>query len=189
MANKYSRLVNVEPNALKILHSQTYSMDDKLKYANNLCRRNGIPEFRDFDELLEAASEAPLTDFEIGAMFDSITDQQRTMAREHIASNYSNDPPSKPNSKSSSGGCYIATSAYGSYDCPEVWVLRRYRDQELANRRFGRLFIGSYYKISPLLVKAFGSSDWFNDFARSILDKWIRSLRIKGYSDQPYFDK
>ena len=28
---------------------------------------------------------------------------------------------------SSSGGCYIATCVYGSYDCPEVWTLRRFR--------------------------------------------------------------
>ena len=30
--------------------------------------------------------------------------------------------------ETSSGGCYVATAVYGSYDCPEVWVLRRYRD-------------------------------------------------------------
>ncbi|MFR9028073.1 MAG: DUF2726 domain-containing protein [Clostridium sp.] len=28
-------------------------------------------------------------------------------------------------------GCYIATAVYGSYDCPQVWVLRRFRDQIL----------------------------------------------------------
>ena len=26
-------------------------------------------------------------------------------------------------------GCYIATCVYGSYDCPQVWILRRYRDE------------------------------------------------------------
>lgn len=29
---------------------------------------------------------------------------------------------------SSNDGCYIATSVYGSYDCPEVWNLRCFRD-------------------------------------------------------------
>ena len=42
---------------------------------------------------------------------------------------------------SSSGGCYIATCAYGSYDCPEVWTLRRFRDNTLAKNIFGRAFI------------------------------------------------
>jgi len=31
----------------------------------------------------------------------------------------------------SSAGCYIATAVYGSYNCPEVWTLRRYRDIKL----------------------------------------------------------
>ncbi|AZA83149.1 hypothetical protein C1637_19580 [Chryseobacterium lactis] len=29
----------------------------------------------------------------------------------------------------SQGACYIATAVYGSYDCSEVWILRRFRDQ------------------------------------------------------------
>ncbi len=28
-------------------------------------------------------------------------------------------------------GCYIATCVYGSYDCPQVWTLRRFRDYTL----------------------------------------------------------
>ena len=31
-----------------------------------------------------------------------------------------------------SGGCYVATCVYGSYDCPQVWTLRRFRDNTLA---------------------------------------------------------
>ena len=31
-------------------------------------------------------------------------------------------------SNPSSGPCYVATAVYGSYDCPEVWTLRRFRD-------------------------------------------------------------
>ena len=27
---------------------------------------------------------------------------------------------------SSAGPCYVATAVYGSYDCPEVWTLRRF---------------------------------------------------------------
>ena len=42
-------------------------------------------------------------------------------------------------SGSSSDGCYIATSVYGSYDCPEVWTLRRFRDEYLKGSVYGRL--------------------------------------------------
>lgn len=30
-------------------------------------------------------------------------------------------------------GCYVATCVYGSYDCPEVWTLRRFRDYSSLN--------------------------------------------------------
>ena len=40
-----------------------------------------------------------------------------------------------------SGNCYVAIAVYGSYDCPQVWTLRRFRDYELAKSRLGRAFV------------------------------------------------
>ncbi len=57
------------------------------------------------------------------------------------------------------GGCYIATAVYGSYDCPQVWALRRYRDEKLASHFYGRIFIYVYYSVSPVLVKCFGGKE------------------------------
>ena len=51
-------------------------------------------------------------------------------------------------------GCYIATCVYGSYDCPEVWTLRRFRDEGLRKSRCGRAFVKLYYRISPALVRS-----------------------------------
>ncbi|NLL62781.1 MAG: hypothetical protein GX241_00840 [Ruminococcaceae bacterium] len=53
--------------------------------------------------------------------------------------------------------CYVATCVYGSYDCPQVWTLRRFRDDVL-----GRAFIRFYYVISPIIVKFFDKTKWFN---------------------------
>ncbi len=92
-------------------------------------------------------------------------------------------------SSSSSGGCYIATAAYGSYDCPQVWVLRRYRDNKLAKSTAGRAFIKCYYAISPKLVKAFGGFDAVNKANRSWLDRFVAKLQREGYDDTPYQDK
>ena len=64
-------------------------------------------------------------------------------------------------------GCYIATCVYGSYDCSEVWVLRRYRDGVLEFTFLGRMFIKLYYAISPMLVEAFGKRSWFKNFFKS----------------------
>jgi len=89
----------------------------------------------------------------------------------------------------SGGGCYIATAVYGSYDCPQVWTLRRYRDFELSRSRFGRVFIRIYYAVSPTLVKMFGRTKWFNILFRSSLDRFTARLKSKGYEDTPYKDR
>lgn len=85
-------------------------------------------------------------------------------------------------------GCYIATSVYGSYDCPEVWTLRRFRDQVLAKARSGRLFIRIYYAISPTLVKWFGNTGWFQNFWRTKLDSMVLHLQSKGIKSDRYDD-
>ena len=86
------------------------------------------------------------------------------------------------------GGCYVATAVYGSYDCPEVWVLRRYRDNILAASLWGRAFIRCYYAASPTLVKWFGQSRWFRTLWKGHLDELVRNLKAQGVSDKPYVD-
>lgn len=92
-------------------------------------------------------------------------------------------------SSTSTSGCYVATCVYGSYDCPEVWRLRRYRDNYLDEHWWGRAFIKVYYAISPTLVKWFGNKDWFRKPIKRILNKKIDKLAEKGYEDTPYNDK
>ena len=98
-------------------------------------------------------------------------------------------PVSNKSSSSSSGGCYVATAVYGSYDCPEVWTLRRYRDDTLAETWYGRAFIHTYYAISPTLVKYFGDSAWFKNMWKPKLDRMVRRLNGDGVENTPYEDK
>ncbi len=86
-------------------------------------------------------------------------------------------------------GCYIATCIYGSYDCPEVWTLRRFRDDTLRKTAPGRMFIRAYYAISPSLVRSCGDKTWFRNGWRRFLDKIVRQLKQKGVSDRPYQDR
>ncbi len=115
-----------------------------------------------------------------------------TLAEESIKKNEPVRPSSSNSSNSSAsggGGCYVATAVYGSYDCPEVWVLRRYRDYVLLENPIGRLFVKLYYAVSPTLVRLFGKTRWFNSIIRPVLDKKVQALKASGYQDTEYQDK
>ena len=96
---------------------------------------------------------------------------------------------STTSSSSSEGGCYVATCVYGSYDCPEVWTLRRFRDYTLAETWYGRLFIKTYYAISPKLVKWFGETRCFKRLFQQPLNNLVKKLQNEGVESTPYKDR
>lgn len=87
------------------------------------------------------------------------------------------------------GGCYVATAVYGSYDCPQVWTLRKYRDSCLAPTPTGRTMIRVYYAVSPALVRRYGDSLLLRQVAKPILDRVVRRLQARGYASTPYSDR
>lgn len=121
--------------------------------------------------------------------YSSITELLRIERLEELSKEFSEGAAPRNTSSNNSGGCYIATAVYGSYDCPQVWVLRRYRDNVLDKNIFGKAFIRIYYATSPTLVKWFGKSSWFVDLWKPFLDRTIDKLREKGFSEEPYNDK
>lgn len=99
---------------------------------------------------------------------------------------HTNDPPTPQKRRS---GCYVATAVYGSYDCPEVWTLRRFRDETLAETWYGRAFIKVYYTVSPTFVRWFGDTNWFKQLWRGKLDRLVKKLQSQGVANTPYDDK
>jgi peptidyl-prolyl cis-trans isomerase B (cyclophilin B) len=91
------------------------------------------------------------------------------------------------NSKSSNGGCLIATATYGSELAPQVQHLRETRDNILLKTESGKLFLTSfnqiYYSFSPTL------SDWerqnpiFKETIRIVITPLLTSLSILNYLD------
>lgn len=75
-----------------------------------------------------------------------------------------------------SGGCYIATAVYGSYDAPQVMSLRRFRDERLAASAMGRAFVLAYYAVSPSLARHLAGASLANRTARVALDSLVRAL-------------
>lgn len=110
-----------------------------------------------------------------------------TGSRPVSAPSSASSPSTSPSG--SSGGCYVATAVYGSYDCPQVWTLRRYRDNVLAKTWYGRLFVYMYYGISPRVVRAAGHTRWFSKLWKGRLDRMVKKLNDKGFADTPYEDK
>ena len=88
----------------------------------------------------------------------------------------SNIPAQQPAKKE---GCYIATALYGSYDAPQVMVLRRFRDEVLSCTALGRWFIRTYYRFSPPIAEHLKDAKWINRLVRSILDKLVSKLNSK----------
>lgn len=114
----------------------------------------------------------------------NITDDEIKSLTENIV----DDTQIANNTEKKSGGCYVATAVYGSYDCPEVWTLRRFRDNQLAKTWHGRLFIHVYYAISPILVKWFGNTQWFKNMFKPKLDEMVEKLQSEGVENTPYDD-
>lgn len=85
--------------------------------------------------------------------------------------------------------CYIAVVVYGSYDCPEVWILRRYRDEYLSRTLKGRFMRRIYYSISPTIVKYFGRTKWLYKLSKYYLDRLVVRLKAEGVSSARYRDK
>lgn len=51
-----------------------------------------------------------------------------------------------------SGGCFVATAAYGDHDDPAVVLLRQFRDRVLSRNDTGKKFIAWYYREGPALA-------------------------------------
>lgn len=96
---------------------------------------------------------------------------QRNSSTSNTSPGSRTDDPSLKVSK-----CYIATAVYGSYDAPEVLVLRRFRDEVLSKSMPGRAFIRSYYAVSPPVARRLENAGRINRLVRRMLDKIVHRL-------------
>ena len=95
-----------------------------------------------------------------------------------------NDVPFEPPSSSSdtSSGCFIATAAYGTPFAEEIDVLRNWRDDFLEASYPGRLFIKTYYSLSPPVADNISESEGKRKIVRTALGPIVKILKGK-YSD------
>ncbi len=86
------------------------------------------------------------------------------MPTEDFAEHYSN-----AGGGGDGGFCFVATTAYGSYDHPNVRILRRFRDRVLAQHGWGRRFIQWYYANGRTLAAPFQGRPWARVLLRAAL--------------------
>jgi hypothetical protein len=77
--------------------------------------------------------------------------------------------------------CFVATAAYNDADHPDVVFLRRFRDEILAKRLDGRLFIAAYWKVGPVLAIPVRRYTPLGRLARRWLSKAVRLVRAKAW--------
>ena len=178
-----------------LMHLETklrthYPEDEKIKGVALAALEKATTLVFEFYKALDSAYGMTPEVFEPA---ESLCDLPVKLIQEHYKPNYTNPfetiqkPEVKP--EAPSGGCYVATAVYGSYDCPQVWTLRRFRDYTLAETWYGRAFIRTYYAISPTLVKWFGHTEWFKKMWKGKLDRIVANLKANGVEDTPYKDK
>ena len=182
----YSPKIAVEINDSTHNTPDRKERDEKVR---NICEEAGIPVITFWTsygvntEYIKTKITEVLTATEIKRIHHFTKTDAYTQT--DITETHKDNKSSSPKKKK---GCYVATCVYGSYNCEPVWVLRRYRDTVLSNRKSGRLFIYLYYLISPTAVRLFGSQKWFVRPIKKLLDFFVYRLMKKGFSNEPYVD-
>jgi hypothetical protein len=77
----------------------------------------------------------------------------------------------------SSSGCFIATAAYGTPFSEEIDVLRNWRDDFLEASYPGRLFIRTYYSLSPPVADNISESVGKRKIVRTALGPIVKVLK------------
>lgn len=132
---------------------------------------DGIKNPSNHREIISSNSRYSSYSSQISSLSSINSDRQASVySSKNSTSNYSNSPKNK------SEGCYIATMAYGSYDHPQVMILRHYRDRILLKSMLGRISVRIYYWISPTIVKCLKNQNNINFIIRKSLNKIVTRI-------------
>jgi len=85
-------------------------------------------------------------------------------------------------SGSGSGGCFIATAAYGTPTAEQIDILREFRDIVLLESSAGSQFVALYYQFSPPIADFISGSSLLRTLVRELLvDPIVWVVEATGY--------
>jgi len=79
---------------------------------------------------------------------------------------FTTDTPSTP---PPTGGCFIATAAYGTPTAEQIDVLREFRDTVLLESTAGSQFVALYYRFSPPVADFISESSFLRTLVRELM--------------------
>lgn len=155
--------IEFNPCKVQILPKVTHTEDTNVKLHNN----NSKPLLQNvnFKKAVEKKKDRTIRN-----------NQSSITSYIYIQNLESQNKTSTRISSSKSEGCYIATAVYGSYNAKEVLVLRKFRDTFLNRYYIGRLFIKTYYAVSPSMANKLKNHERTNRLVRRLLDKFVLFL-------------
>jgi len=71
--------------------------------------------------------------------------------------------------------CFIASCVYG-LEAPQTERLRQWRDDSLAHKFGGSLFINTYYRLVTSIARVLGKHEGLKTVVRGMLDCLLRRL-------------
>jgi len=79
------------------------------------------------------------------------------------------------------GGCFIATAAYGTSTAEQIDVLREFRDSVLLESTAGSVFVSLYYQLSPPVADFIAGNELLRTMVRELLiDPIVRVVEATG---------
>jgi hypothetical protein len=76
-----------------------------------------------------------------------------------------------------SGACFVATTAYGDRNHPDVVLLRKFRDEVLTRSSVGRSFIDWYWRTGPYLARGISHSPHLRSGSRWLISCLVLLIR------------
>lgn len=80
-------------------------------------------------------------------------------------------------SSTPTGGCFIATAAYGTEMAPEVQTLRKFRDEDMLTNPIGTALVHGYYFVSPPIADYIRNKENLKSAVRTALKPIIFTVK------------